>query len=455
MNYQPILLLLLAIVSWSCTDLRPQDIRRLTTSAEKGDLDAMHIVYLHQGHQSEKLVDDETFKRYEQTLLEHGFHKVIERQRLKEKQASDDDDCGFQDQGISYVDYKWMVYGAEHGSVPDMVKLGEYYHNGQTEEAEEVAAEKAFQWTRMAADSGSALAKMRLLRWQDEAIYMPTRSFRAGAEGWTVAREGNLIARLTSWTIYFVSTYVADIFVFLFSSSTWWQSLLGLLVLIAVFSGIYLFPMYITDAIHGRGHWPMLWTMVYGGVNGLVMVIIEFGGIMNGYWVYQDNYIAMNVGRFFSTPLSYSFFSDFCIWASWIWLIGLIGIFVYLIFTNLLRGEKPWADLLVILASMIMGYFYGAALTLLAIVVAAIYAFFFAFSLAANSGRSSSGWSSGSSSGSSSSSSSDDDGWDGKIKLSDGETRKVKESAIFPGEYTDNKNEKWKKDASGKFVKDE
>jgi hypothetical protein len=430
MKISSILFGLIALCCVSCDGLREKDRSRLAEAANNGDVIAMKAIYGFKNMCCDKpFVDEQTYNSFNQVLMEQGYHKVwLDKINAAKAAGADKSEL-----------VEMSTEAAEHGCVPCMDDLAKYYHDMGTPESNE----KAMFWTQKAAEQSCALAQMRLLRWQDKSIYMPTRAIKVGKEGWNVVEEGTILAKLTSWTVWFVSTYFVDIFKFTFSKTTWWQGLLGLLFFILFVSGIGFFPSFCKDAIDDRATLPIYWTLLYGGINGLVIVINTFDGFVTGNWIKGENFVSLNIGRLTYAPYSCTFVSDICIYATWIWLIGVIGIFLYLYFSGVIKDKGKFA--FVLFATM-MAYIYGAALSLLSIVLAVICVLMIVAAMPAGGGSSSS------SDSSSSSSSSNEEDWKFTVTDEFGGTRKLKEDGFG---YKDDEGRRWKNDGFNTVVRDD
>lgn len=435
MKIQVFLLCLISIFITSCNELREEDKAKLLGEAAKGNPQAMQMVYrLQRSGAYGDLIDEKTCAEYEKRSLENGFYEVIKLKIEDEKKESSAPDID--------IALKWERYGAEHGSVACMRDLGKYYYDKGTPEDRE----RGLYWTRMAADSSCAIAQMRLLRWENKKVYMPTWSLNLGAEGWKVTEGGNLIARFTSWTVHFVPAFFLDIFKYLFSSEYWWQGLLGLIAFLIVLISLKYLPQTLQQSIHRKADLPMLWTMIYGGLNGSFMVFCHYDGLINSEWMQDNNYMALNIGRFTYGPMSVDVVSDIFIYASWIWLVGLVGIFLYLAFKHAVDDGGQW---LWIALSVLLGYFYGAALSL---VVVFILLPAFIILLVMSVGSKFSG-SSSSSSGKAVQANPYKEDWDVTVKDDYGNERKLKQTGMFGDKFKDiDSGKNFEKTSSGDYV---
>lgn len=410
---------LITLCCVSCQGFSEKDRSRLAEGASSGDVNAMKVIYYYKNKVHDKpIVTDQQYNSFNQKLLDQGYSKIwVDKIFQIRKEGAEESEA-----------VRMAIEAAEKGCVPCMDDLALYYHKKETPGDNE----KAIYWAQMAADSSSALAEMRLLRWQDKNIYMPTRAIKVGKEGWKIVHEGNLLGQLTSGIVFFVSTYFVDIFKFTFSTTTWWQGLLGFLVFIIFFGGIAGFPAIIKDAFDVRTQLPFYWTLLYGGINGLVVVIDEFKGFVSGSWIEGENFVTLNIGRFTYAPYSCTILADICIYATWIWLIGIIGMTIYLYSVGAIREKGRFAF---VLFSIIMAYIYGVSLSLLSIVAAVICVLMVIAAVPA-------GGSTSSVRSSSSNSSSNSEDWEASITDEYGGTRKLKSTGI--GTYVDDEGRRWK-----------
>lgn len=429
MKTKLLLLWLIAICCVSCDGLSEKDKSRLAEAACSGDVNAMKVIYCFKNSaDGQPIVDDQNYSSFNQTLFDQGFHKIwLDKINKAKEEGTEESEL-----------VKMSIEAAEKGCVPCMNDLASYYHKKEGQEN----YEKAISWTQMAADSSNALAQMRLLRWQDQNVNMPTRAINVGKEGWKIVENGNFLAKLTSGTIYFVSTFFVDIFKFTFSTTTWWQGLLGFFVFIFFFSGIAFFPAFCKDAIDERAQLPFYWTLLYGGVNGLIVVFDEFKGFVSGYWLEGENFFSWNIGRFTYAPYSCTILSDICIYATWIWLIGIIALFLYLYFAGVVKEKGKYAFIIV---GTTMAYIYGVSLSLLSIVFAAISVLMLASAIPAG-GRSSS------SNSSHSDNSSHSEDFDLAITDENGHIRKLKREGMG---YKDDEGRRWKDSGFNEFERDD
>lgn len=421
---------LITLCCVSCQGFSEKDRSRIAEGASSGDVNAMKVIYYYKNSVNDKpIVANQQYNNFNQKLLDQGYGKIWVDNIFKvRKEGAEESEA-----------VKMAIEAAEKGCIPCMDDLALYYHKKETPEGNE----KAIYWAQMAADSSSALAEMRLLRWQEKNIYMPTRAIKVGKEGWKIVHNGTLLGQLTSGIIFFVSTYFVDIFKFTFSTTTWWQGLLGFIFFIIFFGGVAFFPAMFKDAFDPRTQLPFYWTLLYGGINGLVVVIDEFKGFVSGSWIEGENFVTLNIGRFTYAPYSCTILADICIYATWIWLIGTIVMFIYLYFVGALESKGKFVF---ILFATIMAYIYGVSLSLLSIVAAVICVLMVIAAAPA-------GGSTSSSSSSSSNRTSASDDYDASITDEYGSTRKLKSNGI--GTYVDDEGRRWKDSGYNEVERDD
>ncbi|MBQ8737248.1 MAG: hypothetical protein IJY78_05430 [Bacteroidaceae bacterium] len=181
-------------------------------------------------------------------------------------------------------------------------------------------------------------------------------------------------------------------------------------------------------------------------MNGSFMVFCHYDGLINSEWMQDNNYMALNIGRFTYGPMSVDVVSDIFIYASWIWLVGLVGIFLYLAFKHAVDDGGQW---LWIAFSVLLGYFYGAALSLVVVFIL-LPAFIILLVMSVGSKFSDS---SSSSSGKAVQANPYKEDWDVTVKDDYGHERKLKQTDMFGDKFKDiDSGKDFEKTSSGDFV---
>lgn len=342
-----LLLLIISIAFISCdpTIVRDEDLPSLKQEAADGNHRAISAIV---GWGSYTGLSEDTLKAYEEILLEHGNEYALDRQTnglhpdwyRDEKREKEEREL-----------FKWLTFGAEHGCPEYMVRLGEYYLNPAHPDQE-----LATYWYQRAADSLNYNARMAFIKWNDSEMLLD-RASKGFAEQWKMkSKDYTIIGKISTSVVRFATGFAIGSFSVLFSSETWWQGFIGIAVMIlglVLLVLIYVMSRKYTREASSISSLPILFSCFYGVINGFAS---WFGH-------------AYSIGRFVRVAGMYSSVSDWCIYGSWIWLVGFLLTLAYGAYKVQESGSNTIIYILLMIGSSFFCYIASMMITVVFIVL--------------------------------------------------------------------------------------
>lgn len=354
-NNEILLVIVLAAVFASAfysRSMREKDVQRLTPLAEAGNEKAMQNLMLY----GDTIVPLDVREHYMQLLAENGnpegLYAIVEPSRLR-----------FQD--MPFYDYtpenvKWLNHGAEKGDPYCLYMLSGYYDKKGHRDT--VLSDSLM---LRAADSGYAKARLYMFRQNHKGNILARPCF-VFSQVWNgAARDYALFPRFSNALFHFSIDFFGNCFKSLFTSR-WWQSLLGIVFMIALFviGGMYLLCLKKEEKASA------MVSGVYGWLNCFILLYQYVGRGGDGFLRATDT-----IFRFTHQPEAFSTLSYISVWATWIWTLTFVFCLVLAIIDRMDKGlgAKGWIlFVLRFLLSNLLAYFLFASIAMFSRILAFI-----------------------------------------------------------------------------------
>lgn len=349
------LLFSILILTVSCT-MREKDVQRLTPLAEAGNEKAMQNLMLY----GDTIVPMDVRKHYMQILAENGnpegLYTIVEPSRLR---FQDMPFCKFSPENV-----KWLKYGAEKGDPYCLYILSGYYD--KDEHRDTVLSDSLM---KQAADSGYARARLYMFR-QNHKGNILVRPCYVFQQVWNnAARDYALFPRFSNAIFHFSINFFGNCFKSLFTSR-WWQSLLGIVFMIAFFilGVLYLLCTKKEEKVSA------LVSGGYGWLNCFIL-LYQYVGVGGDGFLRATN----SIFRFTHQPEAFGTLSNISVWATWIWTLVFVLCLLLAIIDRMGKGlsAKTWIlFVLRFLFSNFLAYFLFASLAMFSRILAFLLGFF-------------------------------------------------------------------------------
>ena len=350
--------------------MRPEDVTRLQEEAEAGNLKSMEVLMCH----GDGVAPDELLLHYTDVLAAAGNYKALTYKYMRESQAN----AGWEimrgkEETARYI--KWMKNGAEKGNPDCMYQLAGEYKRKQIAtpnctfvDNPYYNADLAWKWTQQAADSCYAYAR-NSLKYRDGTVNVLDRPRFVFQQIWNYNARGQSFFCKASNAAF---QYMVDCFNNSLStivSRRWWQGLLMVLVMLVVFIGVLVYGL----SFKGDSAVSIGTSAAYGWLNAFTLFFVA-----DGVWENVDGVLGCFDGmcHFTRQPASYSLLSDICTWATWVWVIVFLFLFIKGIVNLRKQGRLTvWSLLKFAVATLLVNvlfYLLGGALSILSEAIALI-----------------------------------------------------------------------------------
>lgn len=349
--------------------MRPKDMERLQAQAEAGNLKSMEVLMVH----GDGVVPDSLLRHYLEVLADAGNYKALTYKFIQENKGNASWEA-FRDKKETALYIKWMKKGAEKGDPDCMYQLaGEYSRKDITANTSFVPnpfhnADLALKWTQQAADSCHAFAR-NSLKYRDKTVNVLSRPRLVFQQIWNRnARGQSIFNKASNASFHFLLDCFSNSMNTIVSRR-WWQWLLMLLVMLVVFIGVVIYGL----SFNGTSAVGVTTSAVYGWLNSFTLFFVA-----DGIWENVDSVIGSFDGMCHLTrqPSSYSLIEDACTWATWVWLIVFIYVFINGIGHLRKQGRlTPWTLLKYTVATLfvnVLFYLLGGALSIFSEAIAII-----------------------------------------------------------------------------------
>lgn len=349
--------------------MRPKDVERLRAEADAGNSKSMETLMCH----ADTLIPKELLLHYTDKLADEGNFKALTYKYMQENGGAanwmvmmDKNDVGRQ--------IRWMKKGADKGNPDCMYELGVLYDLKKVTSGTSFVDspyydfDKAVQWSRQAADSCHAYARTNIRHWSGKESVLDRPRFTARQIWKYNARGQNIFNKASNAAFQYMADCVNNTFNLLFSK-LWWQALLMAVVML----GVVCIVIFYGFSFEGKSAVSIGASSIYGWLNGFTLFFIADGQWQNAAGIFGS---FDGMCHFTHQPGTYSLMSDICVWATWIWVILFVVMFLDGIMTLRKQGNLTVFSLLkYIFATILINvlfYLLGGALSIFSEVIAII-----------------------------------------------------------------------------------
>lgn len=349
--------------------MRPRDVERLTAEADAGNRKSMETLMCH----ADTLVSKDLLLHYMDILAEEGNYKALTYKYMQENGGAANWSV-MRDKNDVARYMRWMKKGAEKGNPDCMYELAVQYDLKKVASGTNFTDnpyydfDKAVQWSRQAADSCHAYARTNIRHWSGKETVLDRPRFTARQIWKYNARGQNVFNKASNAAFHYMADCVNNTFNLLFSK-LWWQALLMAVVILVVIVGVIFYGF----KFEGKSAVSIGASSIYGWLNGFTLFFIADGQWQNASGIFGS---FDGMCHFTHQPGTYSLMSDICVWATWIWVILFVVMFVDGIITLHKQGSLTIFSLLkYIIATVLINvlfYLLGGALSIFSEVIAII-----------------------------------------------------------------------------------
>lgn len=325
-----LLFITLCLILTSCSPWE-QDLDRVYKAAQNNDKNAMFAVVIHYDHFN-SIVPLDSFKRYQQILIESGNNKIITNSMLDEFRGYEK-----AHPNVSYeklhgkldeIALKWYYTGIKYNDVKSYNSLGYFYHVRYLNNHSKEDSIKAREYYDLAWKNWDG--NERVNRDTKKGIFhLVIGGIKYSTHVYKMADNESFIPRMFNAGLIF-SVYVMSGLWKLFFTSQWWIVLITILIitLILTIPMIVVLRLYTKYSIQRRA-------MKSGMTLGLWNMLLIFIAYCNA----NPNWTS-NVGALWFSQASYGLQPYLCIIPNWLILLFVIWEIVAMMRNNIKQGQS-------------------------------------------------------------------------------------------------------------------